>query len=561
MENIKVPKPVYINNTKVSFTDTDYVAAGGEATVWRKGKTAYRLFLPNKQIDEHKIDKLLVFKDSSIIIGPQEKIYNAKKKLSGTTMKFVENTLQLPALFPKKFKLRHNLSPDHILKLVMDMCEVVQAIHTKDILLVDTNPMNFLLDKRNMDCIYFIDVLGYEVPGYPATAIAPTIRDWHCTHNLWSQETDWYSLAILFCQIWTGMHPFQGKHQNYQQKSGETAVDIMKRRMIDNISIFNPHASVPPNVDFTVIPPAFKEWFIAEFEEGKRTFPPDEVFLNVVLTPTTKQQMQSSQFTIRPYKKGTSEIIYYYGKTGTVKQADEADLYYTWEWEMNELLKFKRIQILEGNELEAIHSPFSLRHEYPRFDDIMEDRGHLYIRAGEKLYELECQFMGKFLYILAHELESVFPNTTQFYPGVALTDALGTKFAIIFPHTQESYRLKIPITGTIINARYENRVLVIIYTENNTLYRSIFRIAKDFLSLEHWQEKEVHDTDISFTVLDKGSCVLLDSPEKLLTFNHNPGIGKSKLIEDPLFVDISLFHEKDTAILGKEGILYTFTMR
>src|SRR5207248_7337064 len=111
--------------------------------------------------------------------------------------------------------------------------EGVRHVHERGILIVDLNEMNFLLDA-SVEEILFIDVDSYQTPGFPATALMESIRDRHAAR--FSQATDWFSFGIVSFQMFTGIHPYRGKHPTL------TGLDA---RMERNVSVLNPEVAVP----------------------------------------------------------------------------------------------------------------------------------------------------------------------------------------------------------------------------------------------------------------------------------------------------------------------------
>lgn len=143
-------------------------------------------------------------------------------------------------------------------------------------LIVDLNELNILVKDTTFDDVYFIDVDSYQTKSFPATAIMDSIRDRHATS--YTNNTDWFSYGILSFQLFTGIHPFKGKHNKYS---------LLDDRMLHNISVFNKEVSIPPIVSLTSIPQVYKDWYIALFEEGKRLGPPSGVATVAVRTTTS----------------------------------------------------------------------------------------------------------------------------------------------------------------------------------------------------------------------------------------------------------------------------------
>src|SRR5947199_212129 len=86
------------------------------------------------------------------------------------------------------------------------------------------------------------------------------------TDPRFSPETDWFSFAIISFQMFIGIHPYRGLHPSLPD---------LDARMSANVSVLNPRVSIPKLCyPFSVIPQAYRDWYRAIFEDGKRVPPP-----------------------------------------------------------------------------------------------------------------------------------------------------------------------------------------------------------------------------------------------------------------------------------------------
>jgi DNA-binding helix-hairpin-helix protein with protein kinase domain len=189
----------------IDLNNKNFLAQGGEGSVYVIGKTAYKIYNdPKKMLPLGKIRELSVLTDKNII-KPDE-VLTVKNQEVGYTMRFVDDTYALCQLFTKAFRQRNNLQHDTMFKLIQSLQNLVKHIHEKKILVVDLNEMNFLASTDFKD-IYAIDVDSYQTPTYKATAIMESIRDRH-TKNF-NEGSDWFSFAILAFQMFIGIHPYK----------------------------------------------------------------------------------------------------------------------------------------------------------------------------------------------------------------------------------------------------------------------------------------------------------------------------------------------------------------
>lgn len=190
----------------VDLDNKNFLAQGGEGSVYVISKTAYKIYNdPKKMLPIGKIQELSALTAKNII-KPENIILDNKNHEIGYTMRFVDDTYSLCQLFTKAFRQRNNLDHDTMFKLIQSLQNIVKHVHEKKILIVDCNELNFLASKDFKD-IYAIDVDSYQTPNYPATAIMDSIRDRHT--KVFNEGSDWFSFAILAFQMFIGIHPFK----------------------------------------------------------------------------------------------------------------------------------------------------------------------------------------------------------------------------------------------------------------------------------------------------------------------------------------------------------------
>ncbi len=165
---------------QVQLGRTEFKAQGGEGAVYVKGPTAYKIYSDHSRcIAQAKIDELSSLVQPNII-RPVRLILDGKNIPVGYTMRAVGKAHSLCQLFPKAFRQRNNITPEITLRLVRQLQTGVLHIHSRGILVVDLNEMNFLVSADFAE-LFFIDVDSYQTPSFPATALMETVRDRHAT--------------------------------------------------------------------------------------------------------------------------------------------------------------------------------------------------------------------------------------------------------------------------------------------------------------------------------------------------------------------------------------------
>lgn len=262
-------KKVVVNGKKtVIFNERDYLAQGGEGTVYVKSGIAYKIYFdPTRAIHEQKIMELREI-DSPYVITPRDILRDPDTGTTvGYTMTYVPDVEYLCRLFVGNFKKARNITLTDIVELVKRMQTTLCHIHSKNIVAADYNEMNILVDS-SFTIPYHIDVDSYQTPHFKATAIMTSIRDRQLPMGTFNEFSDWFSWAVVTFQLYTGVHPYKGRHPRYKPSE-------LDRRMRDGISIFDKEVSVPKHCrDLSVIPAPHLEWYKRVFQQNERSVPP-----------------------------------------------------------------------------------------------------------------------------------------------------------------------------------------------------------------------------------------------------------------------------------------------
>ena len=184
----------------------EFKAQGGEGSVYVKGSNAYKIYTdPSRCIQQAKIDELAMLVQPNII-RPLELILDGRNRPVGYSMRYVGKAHSLCQLFPRAFRQRNNITPELTLRLVRQLQTGVSHVHSRGILIVDLNELNFLVSSDFKE-LFFIDVDSYQTPSFPATVLMESVRDRHA--KTFSTDSDWFSFAVVSFQMFVGIHPFQ----------------------------------------------------------------------------------------------------------------------------------------------------------------------------------------------------------------------------------------------------------------------------------------------------------------------------------------------------------------
>jgi len=550
------------NKGDITLTQADFKAAGGQGSVYVKSATAYKIYAnPSQMILPAKLQELSALTLPNII-RPLEMIYDQQNNAVGYTMRHVEKAYALCQLFPKAFRQRMNLTPDAMLQLVHKLRAGVQHIHSKDILLVDLNEMNFLVAEDFRD-LYFIDVDSYQTPSFPATALMESVRDRHAKQ--FDECSDWFSFAVVSFQMFIGIHPYKGTHKK---------LPTMDARMQANVSVLNPAVTVPVAcLPFDVIPTNWRDWYKAVLEDGKRLPPPTEAQATVTLAAVQVQhQTGSHQFAITKWLEFDSDVIAHQHNLTVTK----ANVYAggnriaSLPWPDAKVTTSPRQQHiiaawLEGQQLRACNLSTDVDVTADiRGEKLMLNDGRIYLKGGVSLSELTFIELPNKLLIAVKPVGNVLPNATQFFDGVAMQNLLGAFYASFFPASGVCYQTRLPeLDGhQIIDAKAERKVLIVLAAKNGIYDKFIFRFDDTFATYDVRVCADVTLTGINFVVLASGVCLHLNDRDELELFENRKGATELKVISDPAISgDDKLLSDGHQALLARGNKLYRIAMQ
>ena len=482
-------------------------------------------------------------------------------------MRSVGKAHALCQLFPRAFRQRNNLTPELSLRLVRQLQTGVSHIHSRGILIVDLNEMNFLVSTDFRE-LYFIDVDSYQTPSFPATVLMESVRDRHV--KTFSSDSDWFSFAVVSFQMFVGIHPFKGTYTAFQHlPDNATKLD---ERMRANISVLHQGVSVPAAcLPFSVIPPNYLDWYRAVFEQGRRLPPPETVQAVIALVgPTVTHAIASRRFEVHEVREFDSEIIWHDG----VITATERSVYFNGRQYARPPFDVKLVVTPRRQHLiAAYHDGAQLR-----FHDLTSDRaietqiegeevmlshGQLYIKQHEHIFAVDFVELPNNTLLGLRAVANVMMRSTLMFEGVAIQNLLGANYASIPSFGGGCHQVRVSeLDGAqIVNAKLYRNVLVVVVTIAGRYDKFVFRFARDFDSYDVRTLSDVATSDIEFTVLDTGVVLHLVDDEKLEVFASVKDSTKLSLFaDDVLKDDLKLFHTGKQALMAKGRKLYKFKL-
>lgn len=560
------------NGKEVNFDKRHFLAKGGEGEIYAKGGVVYKVCEPGKMIPSGKFNELAVLTDIHII-KPEDTIIDNNGVEVGYTMKHVDDTYTLCQLFTKAFRLRNNVGPDTMLKLIRQMQETIHFVHNKKILLVDLNELNFLVGHDFKD-VWFIDVNSYQTPSYKATAIMDSIRDRHCHNNAFNEGTDWFSFAIVSFQMFMGIHPYKGKHHKYTDP--KSALD---ERMKNNISILNPEVTYPQAAcqQIGVIPDVYLEWYKAVLEKGMRIAPPFDLVAGIRLVAAIKQVTGSNVFDMKRMYEFINDITRHYYQAGKEVVVTKDQVFYERHGYQLPSPDVKNI-VFTSKQSRPIAA--WLNKDQVKLYDLMDKKdipficngthitdyaGRLYVQNGMNIIEVVFTEMGSNILASPHIVGTCMEKNAVFYDGVVIQDMFGTFFVSMFPESKQcrQFAMKELHGYRLVDAKYDNRVLMVVGVNKKGEYdRFVFRFAKDWSGYDLRVVTNVSYSGLNFTVLDKGVCICMTEEEKIEIFMAEKDAQGLKQFADPAIKsDMQLSHQGNQTIFTRGKELFSITVR
>lgn len=514
--------------THIIDKDREFLAAGGQAELFVKGGKVVKLYFdPKTMPPEKKLAELgLLGRNKSFVI-PQEFVRQGKKSV-GLLFDLVKDSVPLQSANSNGFWVDNSITPKSALVVVEKIKATIQFAHERKCLIVDLNPFNVLLSKKDQTQNWFIDTESYATPNFKATAIAPGIRDWQAKE--FTTLTDWYSFAIIACEFFLGAHPFRngsGRHPDFPSKP-----DPMEERMRKNVSVFNKRTQVSSKIrSLDTIPQTYREWFVALFEHGKRTMPPDIAVAQTtrVVAPVIRtsasfviELLQSYPAEIRQHKFLLGKRIVKAGSKTWVGKVDYDQVGEVFLFEGEPLFA----SVEESGRLRLVYKSQSVVFDL-LVDEIVVSDNRLYAKINDNLVEIEFSNIAGKVIATAGSAWPVMPYATKFFSAVLTQNILGRIFFLIPGYA--NVHVKELAGHEIENAARTGNVILAVSRKGRKLWRSVIVCTNDYNSYRI-ETEETDDTDLNAAKLAKPLLVRLTDEMKFELVDLKS--GQKRIVDD-----------------------------
>lgn len=528
---------VKVGKTTLKLTDRDYVAAGGQAAVYKKADKALKIYHDRGgMIPAGKITELMAINDDAII-RPLEMIFDESGVVCGYTMRFVGGTEPVCKLFTKAFKVQHGIEPDQSAKLVEALRKRVVSVHAARCLAVDLNEMNVLIPDT-FDDAFMIDTDSFQTPSYRATAIMESIRDRQGKRGVFSEGTDWFSWAVTTFNLQTNVHPYKGTHPNYKPSE-------WSRRMDDNVSVFDKDVKLPPIViPFTVIESRLLDWYRAVFIKGERSTPPALGVPAPVPVPAAGMTIVqgTSTFNVAEIMALDGPILSVLSLGGHLYCATKKHVYVgTVALPVDlkgsdavHLLKDSKDNLLVGVTRKGVctvtdqtgtKTVATLRGRFFSRD------GRLYCLANGSLQEQLFINFGSTTVASAHRVDNVLELSATIHDGLVVQVLLGRHYLTVPYDTKKCCNVAAPALDgrRVVSAKASGKFVVVLSEKGGKYRRTGFAFDDKWQISPVFEDEDVPYENICFSAMSDKMAAVLVAPDKLRLFAK----GAAKEYDDP----------------------------
>lgn len=549
----------------VSLTNNEFLASGGEGSVYAVGNIAVKIYTdPTRALPVGKITELARITDPHII-KPESVVEDVSHKPVGYTMKLVRDTHPLCQTFTRAFREREGLDQVRMLNLTQQIQHLVEHTHKAGILIVDLNEMNYILSS-DYKTVFAIDVDSYQTPNYKATAIMASVKDWSVSGNNFTEGSDWFSFACVAFQMLTAIHPYKGKHPTVQG---------LEQRMQKGISVFDPKVTVPKMVyPFDQIPRGYLAWFKSIFVDGKRLPPPKDPGGVLVVQTAPRTTMPTGIVESTLLFTLEEDILFYQDGCSIFQKG-----FYIQQRKFDAEGPFLVVGLtpqhkhpfvvgVSGSRL-VVHVAGVRVKNPPPIDvkSVMSCAGRVYFHSGNTIQEL-VSFEGNTdqtsldrIVWGTEQVASAHPNTTKLFPGVAFQDLLGETQVVVFPEPGTAYQVAIPLLNRnpVIDARFCGRVLMVHHVSPSGPLRSVFLFREDGSGFDLVSQGD--DLSLNFIRLDGGVVVHLLNDDSLEVWTESRPGAVRKISEPGLPGGANLVQVGGRAGYFTEKSLFSMRMK
>jgi hypothetical protein len=198
------------------------LGSGGEANVFKHNNLAFKIYHDPTITRARKLKDFINLKSifSKNIVSPIDVIMDTQGRIIGFTMNVIENCKDIRNLLKTDFRNKQQIGLNDVIKCFVSSKTTLDEINKQQIIVGDLNDLNQMYDS-NFESFY-IDVDSFQFGSHPCIVgtedyIDPNLYGVDLTTSpKFTQQTDWYSFAVLLFKALLFVHPYAGVHKNFK---------------------------------------------------------------------------------------------------------------------------------------------------------------------------------------------------------------------------------------------------------------------------------------------------------------------------------------------------------
>lgn len=557
----------------------DYVTQGGEGMIYRTGDTIVKIYIDAGKMRQdgmiEKIRRLALIRHEAIV-APQGIVTDAASgDPIGYYMPFAAGE-PLSRVFTNDFRQREHFTDDLAKLLVGGMHDAMCYAHVSNAIMVDANELNWLVNfgDRAKPSPRVIDVdswvLGGQIP--PTVAKMPSIRDWHT--KLVSVESDWFAWGIVTFQVFTGTHPYKGTLPGYDRNE-------FIERMKANKSVFTPGVTLNRAVrDFSCIPTPLLSWYEAAFQHGERSRPPSPLQVGTHVAHAAR--------VLRVVSAATGALVFeklYAPTSNPVLRVWPCGVVLCADGSLVDLATKKTIAMVKDRDVEVVKAGGgwligTMANGMPGFRHVEVASGkttelsfplkaHGLFRSADRMFAVSDRGITELVLTMFNTplLSSgntwgALPNSTKWFDGVGVQDALGAIFLIV-PFGDKACAISrvSELDGIVVVAAKAGPRYVVLTTvdQNGNYERFELTFQKDYAGY-NLVRSSVDTPDLNVAILPKGATASISTDGELSIVV--PTANKVSAVADKMIAtDMALANWGDKVLYIQSGQLWSVRTR
>src|SRR3989344_9620503 len=533
--NANTQQVVLENRGQVVLRPTDHLATGGEGSVYRLNDTVVKVFIdPQKMKRDDMTDKIHTLAKicHPWIHAPRGLVFDKHNQPIGYYGLYAPGE-GLPRFFTNDYRAQVGFGDDEASVLVDRMLEVVSIAHDNKATIVDGNEYGWIADykKGSKPEPHIVDVDSWAIDRWKASVIMPSIIDHHTRG--FNSFSDWFSWGVVTFQLYTGIHPYKGLLAGFGKHDFTT-------RMKKNASVFAPGVRLNRVVrDFSCIPSRLRDWYVDEFQHGKRSLPPSPFDTGVTATPSiVVQRVVVGQTTgsikfdrLTNLTVGEHILkVFFCGaaltKSNRLIDLETSKVIASSETPECEVVKTPAGWFIAERRLGKTEFYFSEGNNHKELlnlnlvtSGIFRYQNRIFAVMKEGITELKLEKFATPILAIGTTWQAL-TSSTKWFDGVGIQDALGASY-IIAPHGEGrlSYIRARELDGMRpVTARGGERFITVVAADRKgELYRLEFTFDKEYVSYKLTRE-EVDTPELVLAILPKGVVATIQKDCELKIF-------------------------------------------